>query len=275
MSSVSVTAIARMAFGRSASKRMIGVLGAFFDDSGTHDSSSVVVIGGLLGTDEQWDSFAEAWDALLKEPLPGKPPLDQFHLAPCRAKTGDFRDYNWGEIDRVTHLFRRIILDRGFITVAAAVDKSAWDELVSGDIAEALGKTPLQLCLYKCVESILQIIRMQKPYEQVMVVIDQGTRPNLELIVEWTRLQTEAHPEIATIFFAPVSKVIALQGADMIATETYQYAQAWFADRVNPIPNPHFREFIDRDLSVGRIFDREHIEEMVARVQESLRVRGG
>jgi hypothetical protein len=30
------------------------MMGAFFDDSGTHDGSSVVAMGGLLGTEQHW-----------------------------------------------------------------------------------------------------------------------------------------------------------------------------------------------------------------------------
>jgi hypothetical protein len=119
---------------------MIAVLGAFFDDSGTHASPRVVVIGGLLGTDEQWDAFASAWAALLAQPLPEKPPLSQFHLSPCRAAEGEFQSYNRTEIDLITHLFRRIILDLGFVTLAAAVNRSAWNELVVGDVAAQLGQ---------------------------------------------------------------------------------------------------------------------------------------
>ncbi|OIQ78698.1 hypothetical protein GALL_395970 [mine drainage metagenome] len=33
-----------------AKRRIIGVLAAFLDDSGTHDGSPFVVIGGLFGT---------------------------------------------------------------------------------------------------------------------------------------------------------------------------------------------------------------------------------
>jgi hypothetical protein len=35
-----------------------------------------MTIGGVLGTEAQWDVFASAWEALLKEPLSGKGPLE-------------------------------------------------------------------------------------------------------------------------------------------------------------------------------------------------------
>jgi hypothetical protein len=56
------------------------VIGAFFDDSGTHGDSSLVAMGGLLGTDPQWDEFVERWAEILKAPVPDKPPLPQFHM---------------------------------------------------------------------------------------------------------------------------------------------------------------------------------------------------
>jgi hypothetical protein len=59
------------------------MLGAFFDDSGTHDGSAVVAMGGLLGTDRQWDEFETRWVALLNEPLPGKLPLEQLPDRRC------------------------------------------------------------------------------------------------------------------------------------------------------------------------------------------------
>ena len=81
------------------------MLGAFFDDSGTHDGSPVMAMGGLLGTDRQWDFFAPKWEEVLKAPVPGRPPLSQFHLFPCRRKRGEFIDYNQAERDLVTKRF--------------------------------------------------------------------------------------------------------------------------------------------------------------------------
>ncbi len=245
------------------------MLGAFFDDSGTHAGSPVVAIGGLLGTEAQWDAFAPAWERKLALPLPGKPKLSQFHLSPCRAGKGEFRSYTRAESDLLTAECRRIILNTGLVTVAAAVNRAAWNELVTDDIATELG-SPEELCFYKCVETVVNIIRLRKPGEKIMMVFDEGTKAKLHW---WTKVflnQKEQYPELDTMLFAPVSKIVALQGADMIATETYQFAQAWLKDRERAKENPHFSEFRYRDLSAGLIFDRDEIAEMVMRVRETL-----
>jgi hypothetical protein len=56
----------------------------------------------------------------------------------------------------------------------------------------------------------------------------------------------------------------------MIATETYQFAQAWIKDGESAVSNPHFADFRYRNLSVGLIFDIDQIKEMVARVGDKL-----
>jgi len=244
------------------------MLGAFFDDSGTHSTSPVVAMGGLLGTDEQWDAFEPAWTKLLNEPLPGKPKLSQFHLSPCRASKGEFRDYSRIESDFLTAQFRRIILDTGLVTVAAAVNRAVWNELVIGEIADQLG-SPEELCFFKCVETVINIVRVRKPGERIMMVVDEGTRDKLQWWTVLFNMQKQLYPELDRMFFAPVPKVVALQGADMIATETYQFSQAWIKEGERAVENPHFSEFRYRDLSTGLIFDRDQIAEIVARVQKS------
>ena len=242
------------------------MLAAFFDDSGTHPDSPVVALGGLLGTEEQWNAFGKAWAALLDRPLPGKPPLKQFHLAPLRAKRGEFEGYSLAERDRVSYLFRHVILDIGLVTLAAAVDRVAWNKLVVGSMVDEVGK-PEELCFVKCVDSVIATCRIRKPGQPLAIVIDEGVRPQLEM---WGRLyksQREKYPKIAGIAFATVSEVLPLQAADLIATETYQFAQEWLKNPENPKANPHFQDFIMRDLTGGVILTTEHIQEMVERWQ--------
>jgi hypothetical protein len=269
MTAVSICDLDRALLGRSGKGGLILVVAAFFDDSGTHPDSPVVAIGGLLGTVEQWDAFGAAWGELLETPLPGKPKLSQFHLSPCRALRDEFRDYSRADSDRITYLFRQVILSTGLVTVAAAVDRTAWNELVVGEIAEQLGQ-PDELCFVKCIDSIVGIVRLQKPEEKILIAFDRGTRAHLEPWAAACLAQSEIYPEIAGIGFAKVSEVLALQGADMIATETYQYAQEWIKDGEDATPNPHFKDYLKRDLSCGLIIDRARIEEVVARVRETL-----
>ena len=231
--------------------------------------SPIVAMGGLMGTDAQWDVFALAWEERLRNPLPGKPPLKQFHLAPCRAGGGEFVGYSAPERDHLTYLFRRIIIDFNFVTVACAIDKVAWNDLVFEEVAEQLGD-PIEGCFVKCMDTICQILRIYKPGEKVTVFFDEGTRPQLGGHALALRMKG-GHPEVEGIAFAPVAKVIALQAADMIAFETYQFAQEWLKDPENPNANPHFREFLRRDLSAGLILHRPIIEEIVARVKSLIR----
>jgi Protein of unknown function (DUF3800) len=246
------------------------MLGAFFDDSGTHAGSPAAVIGGLLGTDQQWDAFERAWTSRLAAPLPSRPPLKEYHLTHCRARQGEFQDYSQGEIDHITYLFRHIILDIGFVTMAVAVNLAAWDEMVVGDLEGQFG-VPVELCFTKCIEVLMDRIRRDKPGEKVLVCVDQGTKRYLG---EWPALyrsQSAHYPEIESVFFAPVPKVVGLQGADMIAAETYQYAKECLKNRNDAVANPHFRDYLLRQLSVGLLYDREHIAEAISRFRASLR----
>src|SRR5690349_14117677 len=70
------------------------VLSAYFDDSGTHDASTFVVMACVIGSEIQWVPFEHAWKAQLLEPLPGKPTLNKFHMTDCVNRRGEFQNYS-------------------------------------------------------------------------------------------------------------------------------------------------------------------------------------
>ena len=121
----------------------------YFDDSGTHTNSEIVVMAGFVGTREQWQQFKKAWSDKLSEPLPGKPPLKRFHMVNCVQRDREFSDYTEAERDAVIHDFRQIILDAKLIGNVTAVDRVAWDEIMVGPLRMLHGDAEWY-CLNSC-----------------------------------------------------------------------------------------------------------------------------
>ena len=128
---------------------VLAVLEFYLDDSGTHGEAPVVIWGGVVGTVEQFEFLEEKWNALLENPLPGKPPLEKFHLTECRGCRGEFEGYSRAESDRVQYLFRQIIIESGLMPVAYGTDTDAWNKLVVGPELEIMGEA--ERCHLVCV----------------------------------------------------------------------------------------------------------------------------
>jgi hypothetical protein len=65
------------------------------------------------------------------------------------------------------------------------------------------------------------------------------------------------------MIFGPVSKILPLQGADMVATENYWDAGRWLKDiwlkDIESRPRAHFRHYLRSVRAQGLILDREAI----------------
>jgi hypothetical protein len=236
----------------------------YFDDSGTHANSDVVVIGGLFGTVEQWERFERAWAARLADPLPGygKSPLKMFHLSACAGRWpgSGFEDYTDAEQDAVISDFRQIIIDSRLTSTSSAIDRRAWDELVVGPYRSVLGG-PLNSCFFSCVDEVVRIVEPEKGGPDLAVMFDKGI---------WSAaLQNIANSfeaaKIVSVTFGRVEKFMPLQGADIVATENYWHAVDWLKLGDAALPRPHLRHYLQNMLHQGLILDREAIANEVAR----------
>jgi hypothetical protein len=67
------------------------MLRAYFDDSGTHYGSKIVVVAGIMGSESQLLSQELLWRELLKDPVCGlKPAIAEFHAYDCFESKGEF-----------------------------------------------------------------------------------------------------------------------------------------------------------------------------------------
>jgi hypothetical protein len=146
---------------------------------------------------------------------------------------------------------------------------------IDPELREAFGDNVIEFCLHTCFADMINTIRFRKPNEVVHVFIDEAMIPALGQWAVFYKTIKGLFPEISGVGFAPVKKVIALQGADIIATETYQYGLEWLKNRDQPKASPHFKEFLKRELTVGRILDRDHIQEGINRFRALAASRDG
>lgn len=236
------------------------MLRAYFDDSGTHARSPVVVVGGLVGSVADWERFEGSWGQKLAAPLPGKPPLKMFHLAACKAGDGEFEGYSIAERDAVTHDFRQIIIESNLVGVASAIERKAWAELVVEPYTAKIEADDLIQCVCYCIEETIRIAGPHPDGDSIAIYFDRGMW--LSHMKEITDRYTfpPGRPRVVSISAVKVADFYPLQGADTVATESYWYGQQWLENGASATARAHFEDYLANVRATGVILGRAEIE---------------
>ena len=239
------------------------MLECYFDDSGTHDGAPALVWGGIVGTSEQITDLSETWRALLRRPLPGKPPLRQFHLAQCAISEGEFAHYTPAERDAVRFEFRQIMANAGVEGVGFAVSRRDWDDLIQGAAREYFGSAE-EVSMGGCIRFGLEHAAARDE-DRVSLTFDIGRRtPELQAQTERVLANYEGPAQLDRIDFLPVIEMPPLQAADTIATESYWYACDWLQD-ARAAFRPHFRNLMENINAARFMMDRDEIQQNLGR----------
>lgn len=234
-------------------------LRAFFDDSGTHGNSEMVVWGGVFGTVESFQLLEAKWQQFLNQPVEGKGPIKKWSTSKCKGARGEFEGWNHTEIDRARYNARQIIADTNVIPVSYAIPTALWRKHIRGRVAKAFGP-PSVFAYAKCFDDALKLAEYRR--EVVACVFDQGqdnswlreaARQGLELAKG--RGVTVTHTNMAVV------DSYGLQAADFFATESY-----WWALRImkegKPEPDPHQKALFRKTDPFGFYLDERGIEDL-------------
>jgi hypothetical protein len=150
---------------------------AYFDESGTHDSAPFIVVGGLLGSTEQ---FAELGGRL--DTIRGHFGFSVFHAVEFKNGCGEFRGWSPEKKLSLAVTFSNLVEETMTGAAAAALAKADYQSVYRADWSNP--KVPKDsaygLCFRMCLIEFLQSIEMVGHYRQtpyvLHVVVEAGAR---------------------------------------------------------------------------------------------------
>jgi hypothetical protein len=152
------------------------MLTAYFDDSGTHDQSAIVLVAGIFGTESRMDCLDRNWKRHLERPLCGrKSKLRRFHATECYESKGEFTGWSRTETDFFTHQLRTEIIEADVAAYGIACSRKDWDEIITGDLRGVLGN-PEGLCINQCFVRSIGWVQAHTFDPKMTLVFD--TRPS-------------------------------------------------------------------------------------------------
>lgn len=239
--------------------RVLIMLHAYIDDSGTHDDAEVVTMGAFIAPVADWTAFEFDWCAILD-----REPLRSFHMSDCEAGRNPYF-WDWPRRAALIHDLRHIIIRYQMLGTALSISRKDWDELVVGKVREDFGSS-IEFAFGGAIGQLVLYLRQLWPTQKLAIVVDdqKQRKEDLQRIAGNYRDLKVLYPEIESLAFASMQNCVPLQAADMIAWESYRYAQEWLKTGGKPVARAHFQDFLAHAPLAGAIMGREEITKQVA-----------
>jgi hypothetical protein len=176
----------------------IAVIQAFFDESGTHGGSDLLVVAGWFGNRKAWKSFIKEWRVCL-----ARAGVPHFHAKDSRCES-------------LKALLVQAILKRDLYGVVRSVNPLDFKKYASDSFKNQFGNA-YSMCAFECAQEMHEIAVKNK-LDSIAVYYEAG-QPNTDFIVKsFNRIMTYI-PDFGLSEVSIVSKkdFIPLQAADFLA----------------------------------------------------------
>jgi len=219
-----VAALAHPSWSR---ERVIIVLKAYLDASGTDPRQRVVAVAGFAASEDKWTAFEAKWRPLITEELE----LRRWHNTDFHSRQGDYR--RWRQNDpRWEYAPRQIcsiIKEVKPFAVGAGLLREDWQALQDeGDIA--VDESPIRFCLDHCLESLIHRLHEIPKDDGIAIFVDRDENENIarevtDWHIDYYRNNDEMDDPLREInlSFGSDRQFIPIQTADILANETYRY----------------------------------------------------
>jgi Protein of unknown function (DUF3800) len=147
----------------------------YFDESGTHASSPVLIMGGLLGSTEQFTTFGQLLDRIRDHYS-----FDIFHAVDMKGGRKDFQAWPYEKQLALAVDFDQLITKTLTATGASCIDKNEYEMCYSDDpqFPDVPKDSAYGLCFRMCLIAFLEKIEEVHRYRHepyvVNVTVEQG-----------------------------------------------------------------------------------------------------
>jgi Protein of unknown function (DUF3800) len=215
--------VARVVLPHNSQDGLLTMLRGYFDDSGTHTTSDVVVMAGLFGYPNQWDLFSELWAKRLADPCPGKLALPRFHMTACQAGDEEFLGWKRLECNFLVDELIEIIRKTGVYGFGCGLARKHYDAIITGDHRRASGNAET-MCIINCFVKLVRFTKDVMGSREIAFIFDDRPQQkhNVDRIYDVYQGVKENGVDITSVSFGSSKKILPLQAADLLAWEVYQ-----------------------------------------------------
>jgi len=239
--------------GSSGRRKAIALLKAYFDESGVHANSDVILISGVVGTIDVWDNFDREWAKQLAVPN-----VPYFHAYDCEVGEGEYQRLSKGLRESLTIGLAGVICENHLRIVRSLLPRPTWKEISSGPPDPDDFRHPYQVCFENCLDQLSKWAAVYASSEQVALIFAEQT--------EYKGIAYEMYEiyrnigvwkNFVSITFADPKLFPGLQAADLVCYETYQHYLAVQILNSQEV-RPAFRRLIAGDSeSIGKDYEND------------------
>jgi hypothetical protein len=184
---------------------------AYMDESGTHDQSQAVVVGGLVAKTHAWSRFIRTWGNCLTTSR-----ASNYHASVLESRLGEYQ--GWSQARKVNLQKEMIAAVRKATSYGVACGLSLAD--YSAVVPEDLG-TPYMLCVAGAVIKVVEWAQ-GLGYSQPIAFVFEAGGPQAGEVSKYFDDRRKRYPLIGPLTFANKG-VLPLQAADFYTYEAWKY----------------------------------------------------
>jgi hypothetical protein len=229
---------------------------AYFDESGTHAASPVLVVAGYLSPVEQWSHFEREWRELLDEFRVANP----FHMTDFENRWRQFQGWDDSArhrcIDRITGILGR----RTWFRTAFAVNVADYQDVVGGaDVS------PYGFCVWEWMKEAERWLDRYGYTAPIDYVFERGSGRGAEIEnnFQWMlsrRKDLRKRYRINSYTFADKRDMLPLQAVDVFAYEAWKHLMNVILPEVKRASRKSLQLLLGKARHHAYYHGREHLE---------------